>query len=422
MEELLIDKNMANNVFVKIPERGDACVGRLSDKKLFYIKADTLVTSELDKSVWEVQGVVSHREGKKVTIVGLNNSGNIAFCDRVWYYLSGYTLDGAAHTIVLAIPTKANWDKNVEKTITYTANTVEEFISALNAAFEADADFTDQDWYADLTADGRVRVHYVFATWQNKEFSVRSGITRTNNMPEFGQCQFLRRKSGQVTSVGGICSWHRALSYYRNDNGANPEYGGRTAEQTILKQPWPINLPTWLGTSTKNPGDFCKALRDVYGEGEDGWLRFMRSCMSVTDTDDGIMMYDGIELSKQLSSFTYISRKVGEPKYMCPANGWCADFSTSCLPAGSWHLPASKELVELMRDITQGTGTPDVLNRTMSAAGGKVVNNLTPMWSCVRYRTEYEWNYNGVYSCLYGAPVYGKSLTAFPLAQQTLTF
>lgn len=413
---------MANNVFVKIPERGDACVGRLSDKKLFYIKADTLVTSELDKSMWEVQGVVSHREGKKVTIVGLSKSGNIAFCDRVWYYLSGYALDGAEHTIVLGIPTKANWNKQVEKTITYTANTVEEFISALNAAFEADADFTDQDWYANLTVDGRVRVHYVFATWQNKEFSVKSGITRTNSIPDFEQCQLLRRKSGHAVSINGLCSWQRALLYYRNDNGTQPEQGGRTAEQTSIKQAWPINLPTWLGTSTKNPGDFCKPLRDVYGEGEDGWLRFMRSCMSVTDTDYGIMMYDSIEIGKQLSSFTYTSRKVAEPKYMCPASGWCASFSTSCLPAGSWHQASANELIELMRDITQGTGTPDVLNRTMSAAGAQTISNSTNYWSCVRYRSEYAWNYNGTYGSLYGAPVYSSSFGTLPFSQQTLTF
>lgn len=411
---------MANNVFVKIPERGDACVGRLSDKKLFYIKADTLVTSELDKSEWEVQGVVSHREGKKVTIVGLNNSGGIAFCDRVWYYLSGYTLDGAEHTIVLAIPTKANWDKSVEKTITYTASTVEEFISALNAAFEADTDFTDQDWYADLTADGRVRVHYVFATWQNYDFTAKSGITKTNSMPEFKQCQRLRRKSGQATQAGGICSWHRALAYYRNDCGDKPEQGGRTAEQTSIEQAWPINLPTWLGTSTKNPGDFCKPLRGVYGEGEEGWLRFMRSCVSITDTDYGIMMYDGRDMSKLLSSFTYTSRKVAEPKYMCPASGWCTSFSTSCLQVGLWHLPAPKELVELMRDITQGTGTPDVLNRTIVAAGGKAISNGSHQWACVRCSPNNAWNCSGTNGCLPSASMCNAWLVASPLSLHIL--
>lgn len=413
---------MANNVFVKIPERGDACVGRLSDKKLFYIKADTLVTSELDKSVWEVQGVVSHRKGKKVTVVGLDNSRSLTFCDRVWYYLSGYTLDGAEHTIVLAIPTKANWDKNVEKTITYTANTVEEFISALNAAFEADADFTDQDWYADLTADGRVRVHYVFATWQNSNFTAKSGITKTKSMPEFKQCALVRRKSGQTISIGGICSWHCSMSYYHNDNGTLLANGGRTEEQTSVKQEWPINLPTWLGTSTKNPGDFCKQLRGVYGEGEEGWLRFMRSCMSATDIDGHIMMYDGIEIGKLLSSFTYTSRKAGEPKYMCPANGWCASFSTSCLPAGSWHLPSAMELVELMRDITKGTGAPDVLNRTMSEAGGKAISNDSYQWACVRCYPGYVWHSVGTHGCLGTAPMSNSFLAASPLSQLTLTF
>lgn len=413
---------MANNVFVKIPERGDACVGRLSDKKLFYIKADTLVTSELDKSEWEVQGVVSHREGKKVTIVGLNKSDGIAFCNRVWYYLSGYELDGVEHTIVLAISTKANWDKSVEKTITYTASTVEEFISALNAAFEADADFTDQDWYADLTADGRVRVHYVTFVWQNYNFVAKLGITKTDGMPEFKLCTLLRRKSGQSKQIGGICSWHRSLAYYRNDNGTSLEQGGRTAEQTSIKQTWPINLPTWLGTSTKNPGDFCKALRDVYGEGEEGWLRFMRSCVSITDTDYGIMMYDGREMSKLLSSFTYTSRKVVEPKYMISIIEWCANFSTSCLQAGSWHLPAPKELVELMRDITQGTGTPDVLNRTIVAAGGNAISNNSSLRVCARFNPSDTWISINTNGGLRAKAMYDIWSVAIPFSQQTLTF
>ena len=413
---------MANNVFVKIPERGDACIGRLSDKKLFYIKADTLVTSELDKSEWEVQGVVSHREGKKVTIVGLDNSGDIPFCDRVWYYLSDYTLDGAEHTIVLAIPTKANWNNSVKKTITYTASTVEEFISALNAAFEADADFTDQDWYADLTADGRVRVHYVVTVLKNYDFTVKSGITKTNSMPEFNSCLRLRRKCGQAMQIGGIGSWHCAFDYYRKDQGAFEDQGGRTAEQTSIKQAWPINLPTWLGTSAKNPGDFCKALRDVYGEGEEGWLRFMRSCVSIADTDYGIMMYDGREMSKLLSSVTYTSRKVAEPKYMCPASVWCTSFSTSCLPAGSWYLPAPKELLELVRDITQGTGAPDVLNRTIVAAGGKAISNGFFQWACARCNLNSAWNVNGSHGCLNAAPMLTDWFVAVPLSRQTLTF
>lgn len=413
---------MTNNIFVQIPERGDACVGRLSDKKLFYIKGDTLVLSELDKNEWEVQGVVYHREGKKVGIVGLDDLGGMAFCDRVWYYLSGYTLDGAAHTIVLAIPTKANWDKNVEKTITYTANTVDEFISALNAAFAADADFTDQDWYADLTADGRVRVHYVVATWQNYSFTAKSGITKTDSMPEFELCTRLRRKSGQKTSTGGICSWHRALAYYRNDKGKNPENGGRTAEQTDIRQTWPINLPTWLGTSTKNPGDFCKALRAVYGEGEAGWLRFMRSCVSVADTDCGIMMYDGAEMTKLLSSFTYTSHKVKDKRYNCPAVGWCADFSTGCLPAGSWHMPSSKELTELMRDITLGTGERDALNSTMKAAGGKDVTNGSNRWACVRFNSGNALICSGTYGCSSIIAMCTPRLVASPLSQQILKF
>lgn len=413
---------MANNIFVQIPERGDACVGRLSDKKLFYIKGDTLVLSELDKSKWEVQGVVYHREGKKVGIVGLDDSGSIAFCDRVWYYLSGYTLDGAAHTIVLAIPTKANWNKNVEKTITYTANTVDEFISALNAAFAADADFTDQDWYADLMADGRVRVHYVFAIYNNSDFTVKSGITKTQSFPECIYFYKFIRKSGYAHGMGAIAFWFRALKYYREDNGSAQLQGGLTTEQSNPKQGSPINLPTWNATSAKNPGDFCKALRDVYGAGEAGWLRFMRSCMPVSNTDNGAMCGDGIKLGKQIASLTYTSRKVAEPKYMCPASGWCGSYSTSCLPAGSWYLPAPKELFSIFRGVALRDEPQDILSKTLAAVGGQKLNLGDSYHSCVKGSADRDYAINYNFGVFYIWRMYDKTGKALAISQQTLKF
>lgn len=413
---------MANNVFVKIPERGDACVGRLSDKKLFYIKADTLVTSELDKSEWEVQGVVSHREGKKVTIIGLRNYGDTVFCNRVYSYLSGYTLDGAEHTIVLSIATKANWNKRVEKTITYTANTVEEFISALNAAFEADADFTDQDWYADLTADGRVRVHYIFSEWANGSFDAKSGIEITVSIPEMKTCRILRRNNGGTPAEGAIFYYEKALKSFLKDAGASEELGGRTSEQVSVKQKWPINLPTWLGTSTKNPGDFCKALREVYGEGAEGWRRFLRSCLPVVNTDGGGMMCDGIERSKLLSSLTYTSRKVAEPRCMFPAIEWCTNFSTSCLPAGSWYMGSAKEILSLVIDITTGTGGEDVINRTLKKAGGSRLSNDQSPYVAMRDSISGMYYAFGERGCISITPIYTAWYTGFPFSQQTLTF
>ena len=145
----------------------------------------------------------------------------------------------------------------------------------------------------------------------------------------------------------------------------------------------------------------------------------MRSCVSITDTDYGIMMYDGREMSKLLSSFTYTSRKVAEPKYMCPASGWCTSFSTSCLQVGLWHLPAPKELVELTRDITQGTGTPDVLNRTIVAAGGKAISNGSLQWTCARYDPSNACCY-GTSGCLSDTTLYNPWFVASPLSLHIL--
>lgn len=363
---------MANNVFVKIPERGDACVGRLSDKKLFYIKADTLVTSELDKSVWEVQGVVAYREGKRVVILGLFHTAK-ALCVRPWFYMTGFSLDGEEHTIVLDIYTKANLNKRVEKTLTYTASTVEEFISALNAAFEADSDFTDQDWFADNKAEaGQVRIHFDSDKEELFDIKVKSGAKITLPLPEI--VRFSNRRARNGFSGRAFCLVYpvKDLAYYKADLGLGSG-GGRVEEQTSVKQSIPINLPTWLGISDKNPGDYCKKLRDVYGEGEDGWVRFMKSMTPILHCDCGVnIMKSGKAITKKLANFSFVSRKVTIPQPMCEAISHTNEFHLTCLSPDDWYIPSLEEFFNIF--LSAGLlRTFDDLNNVILQANGDIL-------------------------------------------------
>lgn len=363
---------MANNVFVKIPERGDACVGRLSDKKLFYIKADTLVTSELDKSEWEVQGVVSYREGRNVVILGLFGT-TTCLCNRPWFYMTGFSLDGNEHTIVLAIYTKANMNNIVEKTISYTANTVEEFISALNSAFEADADFTEQDWFADNKAEeSQVRIHFDADVEELFNIRVKSGAKITLPLPEMARISKRRSRNGSSGQVFSLVYPPKGLSYYKTDNGLGYG-GGRVEEQTSVMQKLPINLPTWLGISEKNPGDFCKKLRDVYGEGEEGWVKFMKSTTPILHCDNGInIIKSGKAITKKLTNFSYVSRKVTSPRPMCEAASYANDYATTCLPSGSWYIPSCEEFFNIF--LSSGLlRSFDDLNNVISKANGVIL-------------------------------------------------
>lgn len=406
---------MASNIFTKVPKRGDIVVKDLTTKTPQYIVQDTFVKADINTNVYEIVGVVYWTNGKEVGVVYKENASN-PYCNRGWWYLTGYTLDGASHTGVISIRVAGDsYAANVDKTITYSASDIEGMAAELNRAFLADSDFVAQDWYADIV-DGKIRVHCNVSAWQQFSYNTgKSGFSLGTCMPEITYKADMRRKHGGNGGEGAISSWHRALAYCRNDNGKDSYMGGRSSVQTSIKQAYPINLPTWLGTSTKNPGDFCAPLRAIYGEGEEGWLKFMKSCLPVVPCDYGNMgMHNGKERTQILASFEFTSNKVTTPTAMCKAASYCYNKQSQTVEKGEFWLPTTEELSRIIRDVQYGTNSSrnaDALNKGLNLIGGNAVSNGSSWWSCLRCVTGYAWyssgygyfnygNMNGSYGCL----------------------
>ena len=410
---------MSKNVFVRMPKRGDCAIKKISNKKRMYISLETLDVATLDTTAYEVVGTVAGRIGDKNLIAYKNNTSH-KYINRAWWYLSGYTLDGTDRTGILSIAAaSASWG-NVSKTIAYNATTVEDFVSQLNTFFTTDTDCLAQDWYANLEPDGRVRIHCNNISWQQcANNKAGTGFSLTGSCPEIIAKADMRRKHGGNGGEGAISSWKRALAYYRNDNGKDSYAGGRTSTQTSIKQTYPINLPTWLGTSTKNPGDFCAALREVYGEGEEGWIKFMRSCLPVVPCDYGNMgMHNGSERTRQLASFTFTSAKVTTPSPMANAAAYCDGISTDCIDKGEFWLGTTEEIAILMRDIEYGTNDSrlsDPVNKCLSIIGGSAISNGSSVWSCCRCGSYGAWYSHGCHGFFYGHGMYG-SCVSVPLS------
>lgn len=384
-----------------MPKRGDLEVRRLSDKKPMYIMAETLSKPDIDTTVYEIIGPILERRGDKVLVAYKSNVAK-KWCNRIWWYLSGYTLDGTARSGVLVCYfAHDKYQTATEKTIAYTASSESELVSILNAAFAADSDFSAIDYSADLQSDGRIRItcqcNHVLQLFGN---SAKSGFVLTGVLPEITALANMRCKHGGVSGNGAISSWYRALAYYRNDNGKPVHAGGRTTEQTSVKQLYPINLPTWLGTSTKNPGDFCAALRAVYGEGEEGWLKFMKSCLPIVDTDYGNMgQAFGREMTAKLASFRY-----GDNAPCCTAADYCYSIESTTIDRGEFFLGAPRDIAAMLDDIQYGTNdsrTADIVNATLYKIGGSAISNRSAYWSCSRSnsgRAWYAYNYCGYFS------------------------
>lgn len=212
-------------------------------------------------------------------------------------------------------------------------------------------------------------------------------------MPEIASNYNIRRKHGGNGGWGVISSMQRALDFYRNDNGSDTYLGGRTTEQTSVKQSHPINLPTWLGTSTKNPGDFCAPLRAIYGEGEEGWKNFMKSCLPVMPTDYGDMgVHNGKSVCNPLAKITGRNMSSANVIQLMAAFAKPYNLVGSTFSNGSFWLPTVEEIAVIL----EGTNTStDTLNLGLTAIGGSMVINTSYLWSCLRYDSSYAWNAYG---------------------------
>ena len=402
--------------FVRIPVRGDIAANDLTTKKTMYIpralyKADDIAGTH------EVLGVVAGIIGNEALIVHPDCGTTARWTDRLWWYCSGYTLDGASHTITFSLRFASNSWNSITKTITYSAATLSDLISALNTAFAADSDFTAQEWCAD-EYNGNLRLtcedlYYIQAYYNSSS----GGLVIGGCMPEIAANYNIRRKHGGNGGWGVISSMQRALDFYRNDNGSDTYLGGRTTEQTSVKQSHPINLPTWLGTSTKNPGDFCAPLRAIYGDGEEGWKRFMKSCLPVTPTDYGDMgVHDGRSICSPLAQITGRNMSSDSVVQLMAAFAKPYNLVGSTFSNGYVWLPTAEEIATIL----EGTNTSsDPLNLGLTAIGGSRIINTAGLWSCLRCDSRNAWlaDGNGGYFDIYGFP---NRLTVVPVSRSII--
>lgn len=400
MDKLLTNMN---NVFVRFPEIGDVVVKDIETKTPQYIKLSSFVKTELDESVYEIIGAVAWREHDKVLVVYKENT-SVQFMNRPWWYLSGYTLDGTDRTgtLYIRVPDD-NWNANVEKVILYNATSADELVEQLNGFFEGDADCNAQDWYADIEDDGSVRIHCDGTkAWQVFSYTTaKAGFALTSCAPEIDADSVIRRKNGNNVGYGSIFSMQRAIEAFTPDlpsDSYNP-----STDVKPMDVARPITLPAYLGES-QYQSDHCKALRERYGEGRDGWLKFLESLRPVAPCDYGTMRKrNGKERTDVMAQKMFTSRTVSEPKAMCNAAYYCSNVNSKTVDKGEFWLPTAEELSYIFKTIEYGTDSnwnSDPINRCLNKIGN-TISNKAHWWSCCRYDVSNAWNVSGYWGFLY---------------------
>lgn len=371
---------------IRVPKKGDIAIKRKSDRALFYVDADSISDASDISSDYEVCAVVADIINGEALVVRPTGKSE-TWCDIMQYVLTGYVLDGAEHTSTISIRDNSNASANTDYDFTYSASTIEVLVDQLNTFFSATEAFVNQDFYA-FAKDGEILLQYHFTFWQQESYiAVKNGFTISfrDMLPEIIASTNSLRKNGVNSGEGAISKWYRALTYFRDDNSASSH--NPTNVVTSVRITYPICLPGYLGTSTYRDGDKCAFLRSVYGEGEEGWLKFMRSFLLVYPTDWGVMNYSGKEITRLLASKRYNSiTKTNE--VMCKAAYVTWSIQTDTIDEGEFWLPSPRELYLTERDVlypSHGDRNSDVLNKTLNKLGWSPISNSTNSWASSRY-------------------------------------
>ena len=381
---------------ISIPKRGDYCIKKIEDKSVHYIDIDSISSiSDIDNG-YELVGVVCGFINGEVLVVRNPVSHNETWCDILQYVLTGYTLDGTDQSGVLSIRDNSTATENTDYTIPYNATTKEDLVAQLNNFFANNEVFKTQGFYASI-ADDKVIIHYHFIFIDQPTYIAgKNGFTLTENtMPDVIASNNFRRKNGAQSGEGVISNMERALVYFHND--ASVAMYNPTNIVTSVKLAYPICLPGYLGTSSYRDGDKCAFLRSVYGEGEEGWKRFIKSFLPVYPTDYGVINTTGKELTKVLASKRYNDLdKVNEP--MCKAAYYCYSMTSTTIDEGEFWLPGVQELSIILDDIKYGTISDinaDILNKALYKVGWASISNGTLYCSVCRYNYRLGWFFSG---------------------------
>lgn len=394
---------------------------------LRFISVDTF-SSESFMSNFEIVGVV---------VVGVDHPsfrGQISIMyhtpeshpiTKIWQWkLTGYTLDGTDRTGTLSIRESSdNWAANHDYVISYNANNESGLVSQLNTYFKANEPFKTQKWSAYIDENNSINLVHDLDSysqhWYNKG---TEGFTLASNLlSDLIFASNVLRMNGRISYGAVICNLTKAIAYFRNDNSST---GNPSADVTTIKLKKPICLPAYLGTS-QYQSDHCAYLRGVYGEGEDGWLKFMESFLPVRPTEYGVIgdkakYGDARRNTYYLASQKYVDVD-GNTQHTSPAANFVANigFDHELLKKGQWVMPDADLLTDIVADIkypTTNSRDADVINRALSAIGAPALRNNTNYYSCSRSGKNLEWYYDRNLGVIGGDSALNNYYSIIPLA------
>lgn len=397
------------NVIVGFDSATTGSIAYLDDKKAIHFVATSTFNRPTFPASYEIFGIVvigvDHDAFRgDVTVMNKEFKRLIAL-ERAYFSLTGFTLDGAEHTGTISIREASDsWDVNHDYVITYKAADVASFVAQLNEVFRAKDAFKTQDWVATADTDGNVTLNYKNQVWQQILYNTaKEGFSGSDvSAPDWISDSRILRANGYRNGEGVITNMYRAIPFYRND--LNSTLYNPSTDVKSTKIGYPICLPGYLGTS-KYQSDHCAYLRSVYGEGEEGWLKFMKSFLPVLPSEYGVLnrsKYSEIRNTYYLASFKYTGQD-GVEKCASPAADYVANiaYDHELLAKGKWFIGDMQRIFSLVAPLNYSTTddrNADKTNAALYAIGALSLSEINNFLSSSRNQKYLVWVAFGQYS------------------------
>lgn len=383
------------NVIVGIDSATTGSIAYLDDKKAIRFVATSTFNKTAFPASYEIFGVVvigvDHDAFRGDVTVMNKEFKRLVMLERAYLSLTGFTLDGAEHTGTISIREESDsWAANHDYIITYNADNVASFVAQLNEVFRAKDAFKTQDWVATADTDGNVTLNYKNIIWSQMTnntakdgFTVRDAVGWSHDK---GGCLKI---NGNRDINGAISNMSQFIKVFKKDI-SDVNYNPSTDVKSV-KLNYPICLPGYLGTS-KYQSDHCAYLRSVYGEGEEGWLKFLHSFQFVLPSEYGLLNRkenSEIHNTYHLANLKYTGQ-TGEEKCASPAANYVANVSYDhdLLAKGKWFIGDIQRIFNLIFPLKYpetNDRNADKTNAALYSIGASPLNNSDYYTSCLRF-------------------------------------
>lgn len=413
------------NVVVGFDSATTGSIAYLDDKKAIHFVATSTFNKPTFPVNYEIFGVVvigvDHDAFRGDLTVMNKEFARKVMLERAYFSLTGFTLDGAEHTGTISIREASDsWAANHDYVITYKADNAASFVAQLNEVFRAKDAFKTQDWVATADTDGNVTLNYKNQVWQQiPNNTAKKGFSGSDvSAPDWISDSRILRVNSARNGEGAVVNMDRAIATFRKDTSSTNFNPSRDVKST--KIPYPICLPSYLGTS-KYQSDHCAYLRSVYGEGKEGWLKFMQTFLPVFPSEYGSFnrnKYSEMRETYYLASIKYTGQD-GIEKCASPSADYVANiaYDHELLAKGKWFIGDMLRIFSLVAPLKYPTTTDrnaDKTNAALYAIGASPLRNNEYISSCSRHKQPSRWVANGDFGFAGNGGLYNSN-TCVPL-------